>query len=306
MLRRLHVHILDIVDISDNGDPERRSLKNEQRDVFAVAGESNGHAAVCTTFDPYRFNDPDFDTAAIESLNKSFAQGAVAVKVWKNIGMEVKDAHGNYILPDSPALEPIYKDIAQQHKTLVTHIADPDTAWKPFDPTRPDSEYFAHNPQWYMYKIPNSPSKAQILRARDHVLEMNADLRVVGAHLGSMESDINELAQHLDRYPNFAVDLASRIDYLAALPPDVLITFITKYQDRLIYGTDDSIYPQDNASKASQGFENSYANDWRFLATHEQARYGGRIVRGIALPNAILRKLYHDNAVRWFPGILGK
>jgi predicted double-glycine peptidase len=25
---------------------------------------------------------------------------------------------------------------------------------------------------------------------------------------------------------------------------------------------------------------------------------------GLALPNSVLRKLYHDNAVHWFPGIL--
>jgi len=30
------------------------------------------------------------------------------------------------------------------------------------------------------------------------------------------------------------------------------------------------------------------------------------MVPGIALPMPILRKLYHDNAVRWFPGITGK
>ena len=306
LLRKLHLHILDIVDVSDNGDPERRDLAKEQRDVFAVANDGHGHVAVCTSFDPYRFNQPDFATEAIETLNRSFAQGAIAVKVWKNVGMEVKDARGNYILPDAAPLEPIYRDIAQHHKTLVTHVADPDTAWEPYEPAKPDSAYFAHNPQWYMYKIPGSPSKAQILRARDHLLEMNPDLRVVGAHLGSMEGNIDELARHLDRYPNFAVDLASRIDYLAAVPPRTLIAFITKYQDRLIYGTDDSIYPEQNAAQASLEFEESYANDWRFLATHEKARYDGRVVQGLALPMPILRKLYHDNAVRWFPGILEK
>jgi predicted TIM-barrel fold metal-dependent hydrolase len=306
MLKKLHLHILDIVDVSDNGDPERTNLKKEQSDVFTVANDSHGHAAVCTTFDAYRFNDSDFQSIAIKKLDESFKEGAIAVKVWKNVGMEVKDAQGNYILPDQPALEPIYRDIAKHHKTLVTHVADPDTAWEPFNPDKSDSAYFIQNPQWYMYKIPNSPSKAQILRARDHVLAMNPDLRVVGAHLGSMESDVTELAQHLDRYPNFAVDLAARVDYLAALPPAAAIAFITKYQDRLIYGTDDSIYPQMDAPKAAAGFEESYANDWRFLATHENARYGGHIVEGIALPAPILRKLYHDNAVRWFPGILGK
>jgi len=303
MLQELHLHVLDIVDVSDNADPERKVLDKEENDVLTVTADSRGHASLCTTFDPYRFNEPDFDAQAIKRLDESFRRGAVAVKVWKNVGMEVKDAHGDYILPDHPALEPIYRDIAQHHKTLVTHIADPDTAWLPYDATKPDAGYFIHNPQWYMYKIPHSPSKEQILRARDHLLEMNPHLRVVGAHLGSMESDIPALALRLDRYPNFAVDLAARMSYLAALSPSDAIAFITRYQDRLIYGTDDSIYPQTDAAKASAHFEASYANDWRFLATHEKAFYGGRAFQGLALPPSILRKIYHDNAVRWFPGI---
>jgi hypothetical protein len=55
-----------------------------------------------------------------------------------------------------------------------------------------------------MYKIVHSPSKEQILQARDHVLENNPDSLMVGAHLGSMEADFNEVAKHLDPYPNFA------------------------------------------------------------------------------------------------------
>ena len=68
-----------------------------------------------------------------------------------------------------------------------------------------------------MYNKPNVPSKAAILVARDHVLEMNPKLRIVGAHLGSMEADFKQLADHLDRYPNFAVDIAARMPYVVML-----------------------------------------------------------------------------------------
>lgn len=102
MLQKLHLHILDIVDVSDNGDPERKSLDKEERDVFAVARDSHDRAAVCTSFDPFRINDPNFGSAAIARLNESFSRGAIAVKLWKNIGMEIKDTHGNYVLPDQP------------------------------------------------------------------------------------------------------------------------------------------------------------------------------------------------------------
>ena len=94
-----------------------------------------------------------------------------------------------------------------------------------------------------MYGKPHPASKHQILRARDRILEMNPNLRVVGAHLGSMEGNFHEIAQHLDRYPNFAVDLAARMPYLMLQPRAGMIAFILKYQDRLIYGTDNNIFP---------------------------------------------------------------
>lgn len=304
MLQKLHLHILDIAVVSDNANPERKNLAKELNDVFDVVRSSNGHASACTTFDAYRFNQPNFTADAIRQLNQSFSRGAIAVKVWKNIGMQVKDAGGNYILPDNPALEPIYRDIAAHHKTLVTHIADPNTAWDPPNPSATDYSYFAEHPEWYMYKIPHAPTKESILQARDHVLEKNPDLLMVGAHFGSMESDFTQVAQHLDRYPNFAVDLAARLPYVMSRPRAEMIAFITKYQDRLIYATDDTLYPEENAAKMAASSEESYARDWRFLATNDQLNYRGKKIQGLALPEPILRKLYHDNAVHWFPGIL--
>jgi hypothetical protein len=53
-----------------------------------------------------------------------------------------------------------------------------------------------------------------------------------------MEADFNQLAQHLDDYPNFAVDLAARMPYLVMRPRADMIAFIEKYQDRLLYATD--------------------------------------------------------------------
>jgi len=157
-----------------------------------------------------------------------------------------------------------------------------------------------------MYRKPEAPSKQQILQARDHILEQHPNLRVVGAHLGSMEADFGQLADHFDRYPNFAVDIAARMDYLVIQPRGFLIPFITKYQDRLIYGTDLEVFPGKNDAERFKSWENSYALDWRFLATKEWLIYRGHVVRGLGLPEPILRKIYHDNAMKWFPGIAGR
>jgi predicted TIM-barrel fold metal-dependent hydrolase len=183
------------------------------------------------------------------------------------------------------------------------HIADPNTAWEPPNPSALDQSYFIEHPEWYMYKIPGSPSKEQILDARDHVLRDNPDLKVVGAHLGSMEADFKHLTNDLDEYPNFAVDLTARMPYIMKIPRAEAIAFLTKYQDRIIYGTDETLYPDVDPQKFIRGAENTYARDWRFLSTDAKFTFREINTQGLALPQSILRKIYHDNAVRWYPGM---
>jgi hypothetical protein len=101
------------------------------------------------------------------------------------------------------------------------------------------------------------------------------------------------------------VDLAARMPYVEKQPRADLIAFITKYQDRLIYATDNEFPPGSDPQNAMKEWEDRYANDWRFFATEDVLESQGHEVQGLALPQPILRKLYHDNAVKWFPGILG-
>ena len=65
MLQKLHLHILDIMDVSDNANPERKNLAKESRDVFDLVDKSSRQVFACTTFDPYLFNDPGFAKTAI-------------------------------------------------------------------------------------------------------------------------------------------------------------------------------------------------------------------------------------------------
>lgn len=303
LLKRLNLHILDIT-LVDRSDPDTTDLARETKNAWDVVRGSDGYVAYCSTFDPFKFGQRNFAQQSIRKINSDFAKGAVAVKIWKNVGMQLKDAKGNYVMPDNPAFEPIFKDIAAHNKTLIAHLADPSTIWEPPNPAAFDYSYYTHHPKLYMYGKKGVPSKAQILEARDVILQRNPDLRMVGAHLGSMEADFHQLAQHLDQYPNFAVDLAARMDYVATQPHADIIAFITKYQDRLIYGTDNGFGRTQDAQKAVATWEDRYAKDWRFFATNDTVDYKGHKVRGLALPQPILRKIFHDNAVKWFPGIL--
>jgi hypothetical protein len=301
LLQRLNLHVLNII---VPRSPDQRDLDQERQQSWDFVRASQGQATLCTTFNPFGYRDPGFSRSAISQIDRDFAQGAVAVKIWKNIGEQVKDAKGNYILPDNPAFEPIYKDIAAHNKTLIAHVADPNTMWEPPTPTAPDYSYYMKHPEWYMYGKPNAPSKEAILRARDHLLELNPKLRVVGAHLGSMEADLHQIGQHLDQYPNFAIDIAARMPYLVMKPRADMIAFIEKYQDRLLYATDNELLAEDSVPDTLRSWENTYAFDWRFLATNDTLQYKGRKVQGLDLPAPILAKLYHENAVRWIPDIL--
>ncbi len=303
MLKKLNLHILDIT-LKGNSLPSFNNLPREKADAWKVVQGSDGRVAFCSTFDPYQFSQPDFSRNAIREINQDFAKGAVAVKIWKNVGMEIKDANGHYILPDNPVFEPIFQDIECHHKTLIAHLADPNYVWEAPTTEAPDYEYLQKHPELYVYGRPGVPTKEEILQARDRILDRNPNLRVVGAHLGSMESDFNDLGEHLDKYPNLAVDLAQRFPYFERQPRAQMIAFITKYQDRLIYGTDNEFDPYAGVTLAD--WQKTYANEWRYLATDDTILYRDKRVEGLALPQSVLRKIYHDNAVKWFPGILGE
>jgi predicted TIM-barrel fold metal-dependent hydrolase len=302
MLARLHMHVLDIL-VVDDTNPYRTSIEPQEQDALKFVASSMGHAQLCTTFDPFLFNNSTFSEKAIEALNQDFVRGAVAVKIWKNVGMELKNASGQFVMPDDPRFEPIYRDIAAHGKTLIAHLAEPDVAWGSPDPEAPYTGYYKANPQWDMTKQTSAASKKAILQARDHLLAMNPGLRVVGAHLGSMEDDLDGIDTHLRLFPNFAVDTAARMLSVIIQPRNKVHAFILKYQDRILHGTALGFYSGKSERVATQEWEKQYALDWRYFATDDRFEYRGHKVEGLNLPHSVLKKVYHDNAAHWIPGI---
>ena len=304
LMQRLNLRVLNICVIDDR-DPYAKGLEPQRGDVLKVRHSTQGRAVFCTTFSPYDFEEPGFAQRTIAQLDADFAAGAVAVKIYKVMGMEMKSKAGKYVMPDDPAFEPIYKDIAAHQRTVVAHLAEPDSCWQPPNPASPDYEYYQQHPEEYAYAHPEWPSKAAILAARDHLVAENPHLRVVGAHLGSMEADVDQMAQRFYRYPNFAVDTAARVPYFMLQPRDKVRAFLIKYQDRILYGTDLVVMPKDSTEKALEEWNGTYERDWKFFATDQTVEYMGHTYQGLALPEPVLQKIFHGNAVHWFPGILG-
>ena len=302
LLKQLNLRVLNIC-VLDKHESDYHNLSEQQTAALEAFRASQGRAAWCSTFDPDDWESPGFAQRTIVRLNKTFDEGAIAVKIYKVIGMELKSRDGKYLMPDDPVFVPIFKAIEARNKTLYTHLAEPWAAWRPLDPSSPHYGYYKNNPDWHMYLHPERPAKETILAARDHILERHPKLRVVGAHLGSMEDNVDEIAKRLDRYSNFAVETAARVPDLMLQPTEKVREFLIKYQGRVLYGTDLSLMPSQQPEEVVKEWKAIYARDWKYFATDEIVEYAGRRIQGLALPLPVLKKFYRENAIRWLPGI---
>ncbi len=268
-----------------------------------------GSVGFATTFSMDGFGNPGWKGKTIEWLKKSFEQGAIAVKVWKDIGMTFLDEDSTYIMMDDARFDPIWEFIESQDKTLVSHCGEPLNCWLPLVEmtVRGDSSYFAKHPEYHMYLHPDAPSHGTLMTARDHVLEKHPGLRMVGCHLGSLEYDVDEQAKRFDKYPNFSVDMAARIPHFKVQDRDKVRAFIIKYQDRLLYGTDIGI-KQDDISRSSRVLmqnivEDTYLSDWEYFTSDKllEQKDKVKVYQGLDLPKKVLKKIYYDNAKRMYP-----
>jgi predicted TIM-barrel fold metal-dependent hydrolase len=275
-----------------------RKIDEKWRDFQALRAAHPDRFFVVTTFDPFRYDEPDFAANVIEKLRADIAAGAKAVKVWKDIGMEVKDARGRYVQIDDAKFQPVWDFLAAQHIPVMAHIGEPLAAWRPLSEESPHFWYYTNNPQYHAYRHPEIPRHEEIIAARDRWLARNPRLTVVAMHLASLEYDVDEVAKRLDAYPNLYVETAARINDLAMQPSEKVRAFMIRYQDRVMWGTD---FGEGSVSRA--GLEASFDQHWRYYAGADTVMLGSakgwhRTVRGLALPRGVLEKFAHLNAER--------
>ena len=68
----------------------------------------------------------------------------------------------------------------------------------------------------------------------------------------------------------------------------------------MLYGTDLE-YGRKGDADSLREWESTYLRDWKFFSTNETVEFDGRKFQGLQLPDTVLRKLYHDNAMHWIP-----
>lgn len=286
----------------------------------AIIRDQFNHAVLSARKHPGRvFFGPTFlfDTAAwgteewsrkiISQLESDISAGGITVKIWKNIGMTVRDRSGKFIMVDDPGLDPVINFIKSKNIPVTGHLGEPRNCWLPLkDMTvRSDSNYFAGHPEYHMFLHPEYPSYEDQINARDNFLKRNPDLTFIGCHLGSLEWNVDSLALRLDRYPNMAVDISARtchLQYQSAKDRKRVRDFCIKYQDRLLYGTDVVYSGDGNPEGFKTRMHNEWMDDWKYFATDSEMTsdlFDGEFT-GLQLPKEVIDKLYRENAVKWY------
>lgn len=266
--------------------------------------------AWATTFHLSNWGEPDWLEQALAMIRHGFENGAVGVKVWKDIGMVLRDPDGSFVMIDDPRFDPIFEYVAQQGKTLIAHIGEPRNCWLPLDSMTVNNDrlYFEEYPQYHAYLHPEIPHYWKHIEARDNVLRKHPNIRLVGCHLASVEFDVDEMAKRFDMFPNLAVDMSARVCHFQVQDREKVREFMIKYQDHLLYGTDLGAgreYMQSSIDSTITRIGETYDKDFRYFATDEEMEVwevNGKF-RGLALPADVLRKIFRDNTLKWYPGI---
>ena len=284
------------------------SLK-EQENTIHKLNEYDNRIAFITSFDTQNINEPGWSDKAIAQIKAGIDNGAKAVKIWKNIGMDpsVKDENGNFIMVDDKKLDPIYQYLSDHDILLIGHQGEPRNCWLPLEEMTVDSDrnYFAEHPEYHMFKNPEYPSYEEQIQARDSILTKFPKLNYVGLHLFSMEYDLDEVAERLEQFPNSKTDLAERICHVqlqAMQDREKVRAFFIKYQDRIIYGTDvidDGSFTDEEAAARLKTLWNYH---WKFFSTAEimEAEEFKGSFKGLELPEEVLEKIFRKNAIETY------
>ena len=306
--RSLGMHLVSVnVDAGESIDEQLQIVTGLQK-------QHPGLMDFLGTFSVNNFGKDDFVDQTISRIERCMNAGAKGIKIWKNIGMTLQDEQGNYVMADHPAFAPVFAYLEKQGIPLMAHLGEPKNCWLPYDEMtmKGDLSYYQQNPQYHMYQYPEKPSYQDQITARDHLLERYPKLSFVGAHIGSLEWNLDEVARRFDAFPNFTVDLSARMSYLhlqAFIDRVKLLSFLTRYQDRILYGSDvglGKINP-DRIDAREKELQDTWLQHWKFIATGEiiptnqfTLESAPKELEGLRLPRTMVDKIFFGNTQRVF------
>lgn len=228
---------------------------------------------------------PAWTAKNVKIVRRAAEFGCHGVKFWYK--PEFNQRSGVFF--DDPRLDAVFEAIVDADLPVLVHIADPDIWW----------HHRYHDGDTF-------ESKRFTYRQLTNTLGRFPDLRVMVAHMGGWPENLAFLTDLLARYPNVRLDtsgtkwVARELSHQAAAAR----SFIIRHADRLLFGSDLVAFQRATV-------EHHCSRYWVHRHLYEQAdpvrspiddpdANGPVFLAGLDLPDPVLQKLYHDNAVKLF------
>jgi uncharacterized protein len=240
-----------------------------------------------------KIDETDFGIKEAAKLEAAVKMGVKGLKIFKTLGLEVKDKTGKVVPVDDPRIDPIWAKCGELGIPVMIHVSDPKAFFTPVDKYNERYDELGAHPAWSFVGEKYIYSKEEILAQRNRVIAKHPKTIFIGAHVGNLPEELGKVSMWLEQYPNFYVDIDARISELGRQPYTAR-KFMIQYQDRITFGTDT---PPD---------AEAYFSYYRFLETddeyidpaaghHLQGRW---MIYGLYLPDEVLEKIYNKNALK--------
>jgi predicted TIM-barrel fold metal-dependent hydrolase len=241
-----------------------------------------------------KIDEPDFGANAARQLEDDVKHGARGLKVFKNLGMFLKDKNGKRVQTDDPRIDPVWDKCAELGLPVLIHVGEPVAFWQPWD---------RFNERWLELKqfpgrrrdSPEFASFDQTIGELHNVIRKHPKTTFINAHLGWLGHDLGRLGKLLDEMPNMNTEIGAVLHELGR-QPRAARAFLIRYQDRVLFGKD--IWEP-----------TEYYTYFRTLETADEyfpyyrKRHAFWRIYGLDLPDEVLKKIYYKNALRIVPGI---
>lgn len=250
---------------------------------------------VLGSVDVSRLDEPDFAKYVRKTLEESKAKGIRGLKMWKNISLGLKDKDGKYVPIDDQRLKSVWETAAELDLPILIHVADPAAFFRPLDQYNERYENLLRHPDW-SFSAPEFFTFEELMEQQERLIAENPNTTFVVAHGGSYSENLGQVAKWLERYPNMNVDMAARLAEFGR-QPYTSRKFFTKFQDRILFGTDYGPGYYDR----SLYYE--FLETWNEYFDYTRAAIPGQgrwKIYGIGLEDEILEKVYNKNAKRIF------
>ena len=275
----------------ENLDKHLNVLKEEYPDRFIIYAR----------IDWNKINEPDFSEYSAKQLEEAVKKGVQGLKISKRLGLGIKEADGSYLRVDSPKLDAVWAKCGELGIPVEIHTSDPAGFFTPLDEHNEWLEILFDFPNW-MFNKPEFFSRNELLEQRNNVIAKHKNTIFSGAHMGNNPENLQKVAEWLDKYPNFYVNIDARLAELGRQPYTAR-KFMIKYSDRVMFGTD--------GYKSTPINTAMYRAHWRFLETDDEYMdiqeshtvVPSWRVYGLYLPDDVLEKVYYLNAKKMIPGI---